>query len=395
MNRPAEPAPQGLLADPNLQIVFGITAIAVLGTFTVAPALPRIVQELPVSKADIGWVITVFTLPGIFLMPAIGVLADRFGRRPVVGACLALYAASGLACYWAADFETLLALRFLQGVGAAPLTSLNIAFISDLYTGRRRTTAMGYNQSVLSLGAAGFTALGGLIAGASWRYPFMLPLVGLPVAWLVVRRLEVPAEAAAAPRRAATGDGALRGLFRRPILLNYALTVLGLMVVWGAYFTYFPILMGIKLGQPPARIGLVMTAMTLFSALSSAAAGRLSGVLSGRRRLQIAFGLYAAALAAVPWIADYRMLACPAAAIGLAQGLFIPAVQTFLGRHSTAANRGRVMAFYGSAIRAGQTLGPLAAGLVFPRVGVEGVFHAGAAAALALMALVTLTFDRE
>jgi MFS family permease len=391
---PAAPEP-GLLADPNLRIVFGITVIAVLGTFTVTPALPRIVRELGIPASEIGWVITVFTLPGIFIMPLIGALADRFGKRPVVAACLALYALGGLACGWAADFRTLLVLRFIQGVGAAPLTSLNVAFITDLYSGRRRTTAMGYNQSVLSLGAAAFTALGGVIAGLGWRYPFMLPLLGLPVAGLVARVLKAPEAAPGATRLSDYLAGARRSVTRPPILLSYVLTVAGLMVVWGAYFTYFPIRMGIELGQPPAMIGLVMTAMTLASALSSAGVGRLSASLSSRSLLALAFGLYAAALAAIPWLDKPWQLAFPVAAIGLAQGFFIPAVQTLLGRHATPENRGLVMAFYGSAIRAGQTLGPLAGGLAFPWVGVGGVFTAGAAAALLLAALVAFTPDRS
>jgi MFS family permease len=383
-----------LLADPNLQIVFSVTVMAILGTFTVTPALPRIVRDLGISQAEIGWVITVFTLPGIFIMPLIGAMADRFGRRRVVAACLVLFGASGLACFWAWDFKTLLALRFLQGVGAAPLSSLNIAFISDLFAGRRRTTAMGYNQSVLSLGAAGFTALGGVLAGLGWRYPFMLPLLALPVAGLVWKGLKCP-ESARAPHLADYLASAGRTLSRRPIVLNYAVTILGLVVVWGSYFTYFPILMGLKLNQPPAVIGLVMTAMTLGSALSAAGMGRLSAVFSGRSLLRIGFMIYAAALALIPFLEKPWQLAFPVAAVGLAQGIFIPSVQNFLGRLSTPDNRGLVMAFYGSAIRVGQTLGPFSMGLAFPWVGVDGVFFVCAAATLILAVLVALTFDPD
>lgn len=83
------------------------------------------------------------------------------------------------------------------------------------------------------------------------------------------------------------------------------------------------------------------------------------------------------------------------AVIGLAQGIFIPTVQNFLGHLSTVENRGIVMAFYGSAIRIGQTLGPLSMGLLFPWVGVDGVFFVSAATALALIGLVTVTFDPD
>ncbi len=391
---PEHAPPPGLLGDRNLQIVFGITVMAILGTFTITPALPRIVQDLDISQAEIGWVITVFTLPGVFIMPLIGACADRFGRRQMVSACLLLFGLSGMACFWAGSFEMLLILRFIQGIGAAPLSSLNIAFISDLYSGRQRTTAMGYNQSVLSIGAAVFTAVGGLLATLGWRFPFVLPVLALPIALLVIRILKTPA-AAPPPCLADYLAGAWRTVSRRPIVLNYGVTVLGLTVVWGSYFTYFPILMGLKLGYPPAVIGLVMTAMTLCSALSAALMGRLSAALSGRNLLRIGFLLYATALAVIPWLEKTWLLALPVAVIGLAQGIFIPTVQNFLGHLSTVENRGIVMAFYGSAIRIGQTLGPLSMGLLFPWVGVDGVFFVSAATAFALIGLVTVTFDPD
>ena len=382
------------LKDANLQIVFGVTVMAILGTFTITPALPRIVREMGISQAEIGLVITVFTLPGIFIMPLIGALADRFGRREVVGACLVLFGLGGLGCFWAEDFKALLVLRFVQGIGAAPLSSLNIAFISDLYSGRTRTAAMGYNQAVLSLGAAGFTAVGGALATLGWRLPFALPLLGLPIAWLVVRVLKTPA-APAPPRLSDYLAGARRTLGQRPILGSYALTILGLAVVWGAYFTYLPILMGLKLDQPPAIIGLVMTAMTLGSALSAALVGKLSARVSGRNLLRVGFLLYGLALTVVPWVSQPWLLAAPVAAVGLAQGLFIPTIQNFLGQFSSGENRGLVMAFYGSAIRAGQTLGPVSMGLAFPWVGVDGVFFVGAGAAFALAGLVTIATARS
>ncbi len=381
--------PRSPLRDGNLQIVFGITVMAILGTFTITPALPRIVREMRISPSEIGLVITVFTLPGIFIMPLIGACADRFGRRRVVGACLLVFGLSGLACYWVVDFSTLLFLRFVQGIGAAPLSSLNIAFISDLYSGRTRTTAMGYNQAVLSIGAAAFTAIGGGLATLGWRYPFVLPVLALPVALLVVRVLKTPT-AQVPPRLTDYLADASRTLRQRPIVLSYAATVLGLTVVWGAYFTYFPILMGLKLDQPPALIGLVMTAMTLSSAMSSALVGRLSARVPGRDLLRASFLLYGLALAVVPWIADPWLLAAPVAVVGLAQGLFIPTVQSILGHFSTIENRGIVMALYGSAIRAGQTLGPLSMGLLFPWVGVDGVFFVSAAMAFALIGLVSI-----
>ncbi len=64
--------------------------------------------------------------------------------------------------------------------------------IGDLYLGQRRTEALGYNSSVLSVGTASYPAIGGALALLGWRYPFALPLVAIPVALLVLFSLRNP-----------------------------------------------------------------------------------------------------------------------------------------------------------------------------------------------------------
>lgn len=372
-----------LLLDNNLRIIFGITIMAVVGTFSVSPALPRLVSELGISEARIGLVMTVFTVPGIFIMPLIGICADMFGRRTVVGICLLLFTAAGSACLFAGGFYSLLLLRFFQGIGAAPLSSLNIAFISDFFSGRRRSAAMGYNQAVLSVAAAILTALGGVLAALGWRYPFVLPLLGLPIGLQVLLRWK-NSEPAELPRWPEYRRQILQTLRRPDLAWQYVLTVLGLMVVWGSYFIYFPILMGIRLNQPTPVIGLVMTVMMICSALSSAMMGKLSSFFSGRQLYRMCFFLYAVSLAAIPFISQVWLLPLPVAGIGLAQGIFIPNLQNHLGSLSSIHNRGIVMALYGSAIRTGQTLGPISAGLLFAWVGMDGIFFISAGLALLL-----------
>lgn len=382
-------AARPLLLDPDLRIVFGITIMSIIGTFTVSPALPHVMRELAISQAQIGLVMALFTVPGIFIMPIIGLCADLFGRRKVVGLCLLLFGAAGGACYGAGNFQGLLTLRFLQGIGAAPLSSLNIAFISDLFSGQRRVAAMGYNQAVLSVAAAALTALGGALASVDWRYPFILPVLGIPIG-LQVMLCWQPRQSAPQPARWRDYSRQLcRTLRQSGLGWHYLIAVLGLMVVWGCYFVYFPVLMSVKLHQSTSTIGVVMTTMLACSALSSALINRLSRLFSGKDLYRISFGLYALSLALIPAIEHTWLLPVPVAGIGIAQGIFIPNLQRYLGNLSSAHNRGVVMALYGSAIRTGQALGPLFMSLMFPLLRIEGVFWLGASMALALVILVS------
>ena len=70
--------------DKNLQLVFLITMITIMGVNIVAPAFPSVVRELGISPQEVGLLVTIFTLPGIFLTPLYGILADRYGRKKIL-----------------------------------------------------------------------------------------------------------------------------------------------------------------------------------------------------------------------------------------------------------------------------------------------------------------------
>ena len=123
--------PRKIYRDLNLQIVFGITLMAVLGVSSISPAFPTIEKEFRVPAQDIGLLITIFTVPGVLLTPVLGVLGDRVGRRKVLVPSLMLFGVAGAACSLVRDFNSLLVLRFFQGVGAASLGSLNVTIIGE------------------------------------------------------------------------------------------------------------------------------------------------------------------------------------------------------------------------------------------------------------------------
>jgi MFS family permease len=166
--------------------------MAVLGTSSITLTFPEIRDALGISSGQVGLLITVFTLPGILLKPVAGVLYDRYGRRKVLVPSLFLFSIGGVACALATDFGLLLLLRTLQRVGVAALGAINVTMIGDLYSGQRRTEALGYNSSVLSVGTASYPAIGGALALLGWRYPFALPLVALPITLLVLLSLRNP-----------------------------------------------------------------------------------------------------------------------------------------------------------------------------------------------------------
>ena len=69
-----------------------------------------------------------YSAPGIIFIPVMGILADRYGKKKVLLPSMLLFAFGGTACAIAQDTETLLLFRFLQGIGACALATINTDF---------------------------------------------------------------------------------------------------------------------------------------------------------------------------------------------------------------------------------------------------------------------------
>ncbi len=375
--------------DPQLQVLFAVTLMAVLGVSTIGPALPLLRRELGVSVEKIGLVITLFTLPGVILTPVMGVLADRVGRKRVLVPSLVLFALAGGACALARTYDSLLVLRLLQGVGAATLGALNVTLIGDLFRGRQRTAAMGYNASVLSIGTATYPLIGGSLAMAAWYLPFALPILALPVAVLVALRLTEPTLARAPGFRVYIG-GVWREIRRPEVLALLAVSCGIFILLYGAYITFLPLYMADRFGSSSLMIGSVMTSASVVTGLTSSQLGRLSRRLSEPSLLRIGFVTCAFALALVPFMPVTIALLVPAALLGFSFAITIPVVMTLLAGFAPDDRRAAFMSLNGTVLRVGQTLGPLIMTAVFAAAGFTAVYLAGAAIALVMAALVVL-----
>lgn len=390
----SEDRQQTLYRDPNLLIVFGITLMAVLGVSSITPAFPRIGRALDLPSQAVGNLITVFTLPGVLLTPILGILADRWGRTTILVPALIVFGLAGTACALTRDFGLLLLLRFIQGVGAAALSILYITLIGDLYSGRERATAMGYNASVLSVGTASYPAIGGALATLGWYYPFALAILAIPLGFVVLSALENPEPKNAQSLRTYLHQ-AWENIRHHQAIALFLLTMLAFLIIYGAYLTYFPFLMERAFQASPFAIGVMMSAMSLATALTSSQLGKLLRCCSEKKLLQISCMFYVLALLTIPSFPSVWSLWIPIALLGIAQGLSIPNLQTLLTGLAPIEHRGAFMAVNGMALRLGQTLGPPLMGVAFGVWGISSTFYTAAAVAAVMFALTTMVIDKR
>src|SRR3954471_21773242 len=126
---------------------FAITSAAlfmvVLDNLVVTTALPTIQRNLDASIQDLEWTVNAYTLTFAVLLLTGAALGDRFGRRRMFAAGLALFTASSGACALAPDIGLLIAARAVQGAGAALVMPLALALLSVGVAPEQRGRAMG------------------------------------------------------------------------------------------------------------------------------------------------------------------------------------------------------------------------------------------------------------
>ncbi|WP_051819178.1 MFS transporter [Streptomyces sp. NRRL S-920] len=163
----------------------------VLDTTIVHVAVPAMLEDLDAGLDRILWIVNAYVLTYAVLMITAGRLGERFGPRPVYLTGLLLFTlASGL-CALADSVGELIALRALQGVGAALLTPQTGVFVTVLFPPGRRGAAFGVLTSVIGLSIVAGPLLGGfLVTCAGWQWIFLVNVpVGLAAFVAAVRLL--------------------------------------------------------------------------------------------------------------------------------------------------------------------------------------------------------------
>jgi EmrB/QacA subfamily drug resistance transporter len=155
-------------------------------------ALPSLVRELGATTTNLQWVVDAYTLVFAALILAAGSLSDRLGRKGVLLAGLAVFAAGSLAGSVAQTPNQLIAARAVMGLGAAGIFPATLSLIANIFTERtERARAIGLWGATTGVGVAAGPIVGGWLLGRFWWgsiFLFMAPiavLVAFLIAWAV------------------------------------------------------------------------------------------------------------------------------------------------------------------------------------------------------------------
>ena len=186
----AEHSPSARWALASLSLSMLLSS---LGTSIANVGLPTLAQAFGATFPEVQWVVLAYLLAITTLIVSVGRLGDITGRRRLLLAGILVFTAASLLCGGAPTLWLLIAARAAQGLGAAIMMALTIAFVGETVAKEKTGSAMGLLGTMSALGTALGPSLGGvLIAGLGWRAIFLVTLpLGILTFLLAHRHLPV------------------------------------------------------------------------------------------------------------------------------------------------------------------------------------------------------------
>jgi len=351
-----------VVRESELQIVMVATAIGVAGTFVVSPIVSDLTGPLAISEAEAGQLVTAFIAPSILLVPLMGMLADRIGRKPVLVAGLVVFGLGGGAIALVADYAVVLALRVIQGVGYAAIIPVGVTMLGDLYESSREATAQGFR--IVGIQAIGLLSppLAGLLVLASWRYPFLLYLLAIGVAgWAWVALPTVQPSGGESLRRYAAD---LASSIRRPVIAAVMLMLAVRFLLTTGFITYVSVLLARSVGASAFTAGLVVSAFSLVSLVGSAQAGRITASWNSLLVLVAGFLVGGVGMAVMGLTRSFPVILGGMVLLGIGGGTTAPVQKSLVTQLVDPSFRGGAVSTAVIFQSIGQTAAPVLMGLI-------------------------------
>jgi len=347
-----------------LAIVLLSVTLDAIGIGLIFPILPGLLRELTGSleiSALYGGILAGYALMLFLFAPMLGILSDRFGRRPILLIAMAGAAIDYLIMAFAPNIEILIIGRLIAGMTAASM-AVATAYITDITERKDRAKRFGYLGACFGVGFIIGPVLGGLLGEIWLRAPFLaaafLNLLNFALALFLLPESRPGKKEKLGFKQLnpfAPLKWAMSFINIRPLLIVYV----GFAFVGSIYGTIWVLFTEDRYGWGAAMVGVSLALYGLFNVISQAMlTGPISNWLGEKRT--ILFGLSFEILALVvlalfgQWWVLFAML--PFFALGDVGG---PALQSILTSKVSEEKQGQLQGVLMSLAAVSAVIGPL------------------------------------
>ncbi len=361
---------------PTIAILCLVPFIMVLGNSMLIPVLPKIQEELHVGLVQVGFLITVFSIPAGIVIPFAGMLSDRIGRKKIMFPALLIYGIGGLLAGLFAilfkdkAFPWIIGARIIQGIGAGGTYQLGMALAGDLIQSNERSKVLGLLEAFNGLGKVVSPLAGAAIALISWYMPFFVyGVLAIPIGFLVLRVVSEDVKKLkqqVQPIPKYFGD--LAKIFKSKGLALATAFLSGLLALFALFglLSFFSDVLEKQFKIAIFPRGLILGIPVLIMALTA----YILGTVMQKQMTRI---LKWAAVIGLFMLATGLILFCPfknlwgltiaASILGLGTGAVLPSLNTLITSSAPKTERGLVTCLYGTVRFFGVAIGPPLFGL--------------------------------
>jgi predicted MFS family arabinose efflux permease len=356
------------------------------------PILPEIAETLGVNAFWRGMLLTAYALSLAVSALVTGPASDRIGRRRILLYGTGLMTVTLALHTVAADYELLLTMRLLAGVGGGMLSGGSVAYVGDYFPYEQRGWANGWVMSGTAFGQVAGIPIGKVLAtGFGYRWPFLMFAVTMGLATLLIWRYVPPPdveldEQRLTPRRFVEKyKSVLRGSDAVMAVASYFLMFCG----FGLFTSFLPSWLETTVGVSSYEIALLFAVGGSANILASPAGGRLSDEV-GRKPIVVGGSLALGLLMSVApfYITGFTMAAVLFFLAMLTVGIRVSPLQSLLTALVPDRERGLLMGLAMSVGQGGFGFGSFLASVTYGPYGYGSNALVGALAMVLMAGLV-------
>jgi len=374
-----------MLQMPTIKKVFPILALSIfssmLGVGIISPLLPLYAEQMGATGIWIGTIFAGFSISRTIIMPIVGRLSDRSGRKLFLSVGLLGYAIISLGYIWASSVSELTLVRLIHGVASGMILPIAQAYVGDISPEGKEGTWMGYFNAAFFTGFGFGPLMGGVLTdhfgmgiafyamGGLNLLAFLLVIFFLPE----VRPGKTPASPRASFKEMSTSS-MMKGLFSFRLSFSIGRGILA---------TFLPIFAGIYMGLSPTLIGILLAVNILLMSLLQVYGGNIADRFNRRVLIVVGSLTNLTYLALIPLGGNFWQLLGICALGGVGGAIALPAASALTVVEGRRFGMGSTIAIFAMAFSIGMAIGPLVGGVIADFANINSVFYFGAAIGLA------------
>jgi DHA1 family multidrug resistance protein-like MFS transporter len=361
----------------SINKIFPILGLSIfssmVGIGIVAPLLPLYAENLGATGVWVGIIFAGYAISRTVILPFVGKLSDRHGRKPVISVGLFVFSLTSFAYVFAGNVGGLLVIRLLQGAAAGFVQPISQAYIGDIAPEGEEGKWMGFFNATFLIGWGCGPLIGGVLAEFLGMDSAFYVMGGLNVLAFLGVVLFLPEVAS---RKTTTApQSSFREIASSKVSWGLFSFQIGDAAHRGVVQTFVPVFGSLTIGLSTSLIGTVLSVLVLGAGVIQVFSGKLADRFD--KRLVVIFGSIGilVSMLVVPQAVGFWSLILLLAIAIIGDATALPSASALVIAEGRKYGMGVSMAMFNMGLGVGMSLGPILAGLASDLLGIASAFY--------------------